>query len=514
MIMKALGQYLHDLPKLELGDVSTRANRLLSWKSIIDLALIPVGAQLRVWWKWCLEKAGIAYRRFLAAGINERESIQPTEPFPEVWVQIDSWMRPKLLEAIPQDVKNLVESRHRQGKQDDTHHILFWVHKIFCPGSMEEKLAVTSNIINPRACSNPKAAQSELIKWKENIRRSYELELAAPDVAFSYRALASIFSAVFDKAEPMLFARWIALKNELGLPHRISQYTMEKVSAFAEAELGALALVGNNSQNPGLPLTDNQKARNSHQKDQDQKKRVAAAKVNAPPATPAEPAAKAAAVFQHKTSTHATWAVACKDWEANGICLKGKSFHFKHEGFLRTDNRCLTCGTSGHTYAECVAPGGKLDPKKDAVWTAYKERQAKALKTTPGKSAGKGKDKGGDPWHNYDKKEGKGKDQGKGKGKGKGKNGQPRVNMLLDDEVSRASATITPPAFPRDCIGLDSWANVHLSHQKPYKGLEFKDKLSLACGPKVACTREVGAKGIPRVLVPFAPSVSSFCTKR
>ena len=77
--------------------------------------------------------------------------------------------------------------------------------------------------------------------------------------------------------------------------------------------------------------------------------------------------------------------------------------------------------------------------------------------------------------------------------------------MLLDDEVSRASATITPAAFPRDCIGLDSWANVHLSHQKPYKGLEFKDKLSLACGPKVACTREVGAKGIPRVLVPFEP---------
>ena len=339
---------------------------------------------------------------------------------------------------------------------DETHSILFWVHKMFGPGSIEEKLAVTNTIL----CSNPRAAQGELIKWKENIRRLFELEIAPPDLMFSYRAMESIFSAVFDKAEAMFHARWITLKNDLGLPHRITQNTMEKVAAFAEAELGALALIGNTNQNPGPPLTENQKARNSQIKDQEQKKRVATAKVKAdPPATPKATAQedKAAAVQFHKTSTHAIWADPCKDWDVTGICLRGKSCHFKHEGFPRTENRCLTCGTPGHSYNDCIAPGGKKDPKKDAVWTAYNERKAKALKTTPGKSAGKGKDqnKGGDPWHNYDKKEGKGKDQSKGKGKGKSKG---TVRMLLDDEVSRASATITPAAFPRDCIGLDSWA--------------------------------------------------------
>ena len=66
-----------------------------------------------------------------------------------------------------------------------------------------------------------------------------------------YRGMESIFSAVFDKAEPMLHARWIALKNQLGLPYRVDGSAIEAVHAFADAELGALILQGNSQLNPG-----------------------------------------------------------------------------------------------------------------------------------------------------------------------------------------------------------------------------------------------------------------------
>jgi hypothetical protein len=63
MILKAIQTFLSDLPKLELGDVATRATRLLSWKTAIEQALVPVGSIMRNWWRWCLLKAGVAYSR-------------------------------------------------------------------------------------------------------------------------------------------------------------------------------------------------------------------------------------------------------------------------------------------------------------------------------------------------------------------------------------------------------------------------------------------------------------------
>jgi len=221
MILKAIQTFLSDLPKLELGDMASRATRLLSWKSAMEQALVPVGAHLRDWWKWCLHKAGVAHKQFLAAPIHTRESIMPLDTLPSAWVQIDSWMRPRLLEAVPSVIREWVSMRGRNGKVDETHLIIFWVVKQFGPGSAEEQVAINNNILNPHVCSQPRAAQVELMKWKENIRRLAELGSTPPALLLTYRAMESIFNVVFDKAEPLLNARWIALKNQLGLPYRI-----------------------------------------------------------------------------------------------------------------------------------------------------------------------------------------------------------------------------------------------------------------------------------------------------
>ena len=131
-------------------------------------------------------------------------------------------MRPKLLDSVPGQIKEWVDMRARQGKIDETHIIIFWVVKQFGPGSVEEQVAINANILNPHVCSNPRAAQVELMKWKENIRRLAELNISPPAVLLTYRAMESIFSLVFDKSEPQLHARWIWLKNQLGLPHHVN----------------------------------------------------------------------------------------------------------------------------------------------------------------------------------------------------------------------------------------------------------------------------------------------------
>ena len=95
MILKAIQTFLTEIPKIDLGDVATRATRLIGWKNGMMQALALVGYHLQEWWRWCLEASGRAYRRFLDAGNHERESILPLDLMPKAWAQLDSWMRPK-----------------------------------------------------------------------------------------------------------------------------------------------------------------------------------------------------------------------------------------------------------------------------------------------------------------------------------------------------------------------------------------------------------------------------------
>ena len=219
-----------------------------------------------------------------------------------------------------------------------------------------------------------------------------KLKLAPPDMMLAYQAMESIFSAVFDKAEPLLHARWVKLRNDHSLPYHVGPTTIHEVGIWADAELAALALHGGTGLNTGLPLTDHQQARHQQLKESD-KRRANAAKVTldtaaaksvadavakqakAPPAqTP-----KAAAVDYSKhvnyTATTSVWAQPCKDWTSTGVCTRGVSCLYAHAGIPTTESRCVTCGRKNHLSKECTAPGGGADPNKLTVWDAYKKRK-------------------------------------------------------------------------------------------------------------------------------------------
>ena len=87
--------------------------------------------------------------------------------------------------------------------------------------------------------------------------------------------------------------------------------------------------------------------------------------------------------------------------------MKGISCWYKHQGFPTTEDRCSNCGTKGHIYRVCTAPGGGADPDWQKNKDEYNARKAKAEKDIKGKGSGKdGKNNG----------KGKGDDKGKAKG--------------------------------------------------------------------------------------------------
>ena len=78
--------------------------------------------------------------------------------------------------------------------------------------------------------------------------------------------------------------------------------------------------------------------------------------------------------------------------------MRGITCHYKHEGFLTTEDRCSNCGTKGHIYRVCTAPGGGADPdwqKNKDDYDARRAKAAKDLEGPKGPAKGSGKDKPG-----------------------------------------------------------------------------------------------------------------------
>ena len=223
--------------------------------------------------------------------------------------------------------------------------------------------------------------------------------------------------------------RWNCLKNDLGIPDNINLEVLLKVYDFAYAELGRLVLFGGSSLNTGLPSTDNQKNR-SQQLKENEKKRVAAARVVQPP--PEKPKVASAQVppppqkpdnwKEDRTATTSNWAPPCNSWTNKGVCKRGINCEYKHEGWLKKDypNRCVNCGVEGHSPATCTAGGGGKDPNRAKAWDAYKTRRAEGLKKQQQERIAQNNGQGGDDGKNGKKEEASGKGKGGKKGKGKG----------------------------------------------------------------------------------------------
>ena len=256
MILKTIQTLVPEFPKLEPGDPGTRARRLQQWILHVTQALEPAGHHVTSWWKWVCQSAHSTHSIFLTKPLDQREHILPEESIPTPFVQIESWMRPRVLACLPKNIREWVDLRAQTGVTDQSNTLLYYLYKFFSPGSPADKDTLLKKVLNPNVCTNPEKSQVELMRWKADVERLDALGCMSPDLMLSYRALESIFSVVFDKAEPQLNLRWNALRNRLGLPHCITIEAFKEVEKFADAELSAMVLLGGSALNPGLPLTD------------------------------------------------------------------------------------------------------------------------------------------------------------------------------------------------------------------------------------------------------------------
>ena len=484
MILKLLQQIVGEFPLITLRGMGDRPEDLRKWRYAVLTSLKAAGPQVEAWWKWSVSAADNAHKLYVQSPLMTRESITVAQRTSVKWQQLESWVRPKLIACLPDALKKLVTARGMQNIEDECQDVLYLLTKACMPGAADERSAVNTLLQNPTPCSKPESAQAEMQRWWQAGRRCRDLGMSSPDVTVLYTAFRSIFSNVFAVANSNLQLRWMNLENELGLPYVITFDKLYKVAEFVDGEIAFMITQGGRGNNPGLPLTDNQK-RQELQVKETEKKRAASAKAATDTATKqaAADAAKIVASYEPQaaagftpfkkdtSTTHAPWANTCNDW-VKGKCVRGISCNFKHEGIKFTEGRCFICGAPDHTARDCESPGGQKDPKKDENWAAYKKMKEEKMPA----QKGKGKGKGGDS-----------------KGKGKGK---PHV------KAARASAVTVDESFPKGGLGLDSWANVMLKHVDPSEVEQWNSKLKLAHG-ECECELSTGEKGIPTSKVAF-----------
>jgi hypothetical protein len=113
--MKKISSFVTEIPKLELGEVATRAQRLTTWFATIERLIRPAGMFLRQWFSWNRRVAQEAYTVYLSKPIHLKEKVTLGEQLPDVFEDVEAWLHNKFLDAMPKDVKDWHTVRMKQG---------------------------------------------------------------------------------------------------------------------------------------------------------------------------------------------------------------------------------------------------------------------------------------------------------------------------------------------------------------------------------------------------------------
>ena len=97
----------------------------------------------------------------MKAPVMNRERLVVNHRVPKKWMQVETWIRPRLLACLPQQLKKQLTQRGVQGVRDEVQDILFMILKACCPGIADEKSEVLRQVTDPTLCSKAETALNE-----------------------------------------------------------------------------------------------------------------------------------------------------------------------------------------------------------------------------------------------------------------------------------------------------------------------------------------------------------------
>ena len=442
---------------------STKCARIQLWKRTIRQRLAATRPIVVEWWDSLWELTEPLHRQWSMALPAHRSQYRCPGAVPPHFAWIDNFWRSRLLETLPKRVQSKAKDAEQFGPTLSCAQCLYLLLQDQGPGDLHDIDETTQHLRSPAVCTDPAAAQMEMRRWWASLQRAQALRIALPDIRELYRACLSIFKEVFSAhADPEVQHRWLDMLSRTG-GNRVQTWdALKQLQDHAVSELEFLVTSGQRGSSTALPLTETQKQRK--RQDEARAKAAIAAAAGAQGgrsfgvANATESGAKDRVKSKVvKSNVHNPDKAPCRSWQ-NGECKHGRKCAFRHDSISSHDaqgnliKRCFVCGGMGHLSRECVCPGG-----------------------------GKRTSEGPEP-----------RPKGKGKGSKSKQEKPPHV----------AASTVESNGFPDGATGIDSGANVYLTHgAEPGVGKFKNSTLTLANGSAIRCRIGLGRKGIPQAVV-------------
>ena len=114
------------------------------------------------WWTQVVRFAEERYAEWVRTPISQRQLVKCNPTIPKRYQDIEQYLSPRFLEALPVRLKTAVWTEKVSGVEIPVAGMLFRVYTFMQPGGMEERDSLYKTLASPNVCTHPDTALKEL----------------------------------------------------------------------------------------------------------------------------------------------------------------------------------------------------------------------------------------------------------------------------------------------------------------------------------------------------------------
>ena len=103
-------QTLGDLRKIDLGEPTSRGERLAVWRTAVEAQLCTTRKVVMEWWQWSYAGAEIYYNHWLKLPLLQRNQIKISEDMPMRFQTVEEWFFSQISALCPYEIEGRCHS--------------------------------------------------------------------------------------------------------------------------------------------------------------------------------------------------------------------------------------------------------------------------------------------------------------------------------------------------------------------------------------------------------------------
>ena len=347
------------LPVLADSSEPGAPTRAADWFTQIRPLLYDLSDLSQVWWDRVEYEAKLLYQQWSLAAALDKGLVLPkvSEALSQArFRRLESRAFGMLQAAVPQLIRDellATRSMHCVG-------LVYQVLKIFCPGGLQERAQVLSELTSLGVAKTSADAVHALRTWTRSYARARTMGVVVPDPALVLKGVDLMTEALLKRPQHAQVAfRISTARNQLHLDHRPNMTTVVEFMRVLQSEWEQVAVSGVEESSTKPPKAARVEV--DTQADKTDKSNERGGKGNGKGQDGKGP--KGGTKDQESNSKPNGGKGSkgmCNFYLTDKGCSKGRDCGFFHDfTSAKGQGRCFTCGSNQHKQQECTRSKGK-----------------------------------------------------------------------------------------------------------------------------------------------------------